>query len=193
MSIRTVLLTVLALGLLALGSIWLTRPQQVASPLPPEARRPELEPTARSESLALSNSAERAPATANSSPAVWTPSTEDLIGAQWVEGRVLLPPGVPAEDSITLEAHGKAFRGGGRHSVVLGPDGAFRLAFPEDCKTGALHLAARFLYLDDMKLKLPCVDGPLELQPELRGVLKGRIVLGPIARHASEPAEQVLE
>jgi hypothetical protein len=73
--------------------------------------------------------------------------------------------------------------------VALGPDGAFRLAFPKDSKKGKLHLVSRFLYLDDPNLKLPCPDGPLNLQPELRGILKGRIALGPIA----EPRRKALD
>src|SRR5689334_22417057 len=182
MSVRSILLALLSLIALTVGALWLARTPSTAREVLVEPRPAPSAPEAGAPvHLAVPQVQDRVQAQVAHAAAVWTPTAEDLAGASWVEGRIVVPEGLPAGESIRLEARGRAFRSGGRHSILLGADGAFRLAFSKESKTGTLVLSSRFLYLDEPKLSLPYMDGPLTLAAELRGALEGKITLSAIA------------
>ncbi len=79
--------------------------------------------------------------------AVLTPLEAELKHAQWVEGRVKFPDGTPADEKLVVEARGKKFSNDSLHSVEVGRDGAFRVAFSKDTRSGWLRIQARYSYL----------------------------------------------
>lgn len=106
------------------------------------------------------------------------PESDELGQAIWVEGRVTIPVGTPADERVHLYADGRAFQKSKGHRVRLGDDGRFRVAFAKGTKNGTLKLEARYLFLrEPLSLKLSEVAAPLELAPELGGVIRGKIEL----------------
>ncbi|TAJ17097.1 MAG: carboxypeptidase regulatory-like domain-containing protein [Planctomycetota bacterium] len=104
------------------------------------------------------------------------PENDELGQAIWVEGRVTIPVGTPSDERVHLYADGRAFKKSKGHRVRLGDDGRFRVAFAKGTKTGTLKLEARYLFLrEPLSLKLSEVAAPLELAPELGGVIRGKI------------------
>lgn len=110
------------------------------------------------------------------------PVEADLRNALWVEGRVHFPDGTPADEKLRVEARGKKFANDTLHSVEVGHDGSFRVAFAPGTRTGWLRLKGRYLYLpEDQKVKLPAKEGTpvqnLELAPVLGGWIRGHVSL----------------
>jgi uncharacterized GH25 family protein len=106
------------------------------------------------------------------------PEQSELADSIWVEGRVVVPAGTPADESIELYASGRSFKKAKGHRVRIGSDGRFRIAFAKGSKNGTLKLEARYLFLrEPLKLEFEALTGPLELAPELGGVIRGAIEL----------------
>src|SRR5262249_51611067 len=107
-----------------------------------------------------------------------SPREAELARAHWVEGRVLFPPGTPADEKAVVVARGKKFADGGNHRVEVAPDGRFRVAFSEKTLSGQLTLEARYVYLAKLgrwSAKEP--DAPVTLEPVLGARIEGRLVL----------------
>jgi len=122
--------------------------------------------------------AEKKPA----SLAALTPLEAELKNAFWVEGTVRFPDGAPPDEKITIEARGKKFSNDALHSVEVGRDGAYRVAFAAGTRTGWLRLKGRYSYLgEDQKVRLPAKGAaalePIELAPLLGGCIRGRVTL----------------
>jgi Carboxypeptidase regulatory-like domain len=104
------------------------------------------------------------------------PEASELSDAIWVEGRVVVPVGTPADERVELYASGRSFKKSKGHRVRIDDEGRFRIAFAKGTKNGTLKLEARYLFLrEPLTLKLAEMAGPLELAPELGGVIRGRI------------------
>ena len=113
--------------------------------------------------------------------AVLTPLEAELKQGHWIEGRVKFPDGTPPDEKLRVEARGKKFSNDSLHSVEVGRDGAFRVAFSKDTRTGWLRVVARYAYLpEDVKVKFPSKPGEVqsfELTPLLGSLVRGRVTL----------------
>ncbi|MFN0009602.1 MAG: carboxypeptidase-like regulatory domain-containing protein [Planctomycetota bacterium] len=110
--------------------------------------------------------------------AVRTEPGIELAEPLWVEGRVVFPDGTPLGEPIEVvaEAVEPAVRGDQR--AIVGPDGSFRVGFPQMTETGSLDLRSSFLYLErEVELDLSKLPDALVLQPKLGGCVRGRLVL----------------
>jgi carboxypeptidase family protein len=218
---RPLVLLVLGASLLAaIGGLWLVlqsgepkRPLETSSresaPQPepdhgqaPAGLAPLERPPVRSED------AERAAVDAPASATV----TENfaLDAAIWIEGRLLMPAGSPADESMQVLAvasdsageaeselrpsHGAhwlrklaASEGGDRVAKrSVAADGTFRVPFPQGAHVGFLVLDARYLVLEKpQRLNFDLGErGPVELE-----VLLGAWVTGGLALPASAPPQ----
>jgi carboxypeptidase family protein len=116
---------------------------------------------------------EPAPAAREAMPSL---PAEELASAQWIEGRVVLPPGTPADEELFVTADGRDFEGKRDHRVRVEPDGSFRVAFSEKTRSGRIELDARYLYLEEpFRWKRGEASGPLVLEPRLGGRIVGRL------------------
>jgi hypothetical protein len=138
------------IALLALANIELAQPNE------PQATDPPAPPAAREASQ--------------------TPREQELARAHWVEGRVILPPGTPADEELHVVADGKDFADGSDHRARLGPDGSFRVAFSEKSRSGKIGIEARYLYLDEAVRWKRGRATPIVLRPELGARLVVRLV-----------------
>jgi len=109
--------------------------------------------------------------------------------ALWVSGQVVLPPGVPFDEQMVVEAEGSAFpsdpNGRRHHRVRCDENGNFRVAFAPKTRYGRIGLVARYLYLDErVKVELfdPANHEGLRIEPKLGGLVVAQ-VLPP--RHAA--------
>jgi len=100
---------------------------------------------------------------------------EELEDVTWVEGRVLLPEGVPDDEEIWIEGRARAFEDGSYHRVQAEADGSFRLAFPGG-KYASVVLEARYLYLET-SARITLAEPPADfvLEPVLGGRIEGEI------------------
>ncbi len=151
--------------------------------------------------------APRAAARVETTSADGVEASFDLRGARWVEGRVVVPAGAPADDTLTVVALGEnraRIDEHGMFAIELGAngqrswqqreelarapvaaDGSFRLPFrpgPEgDGSTEAalVDVDGRYLYLDEpRRLDLGTLgDEEVVLEPELGGALRVELVL----------------
>ncbi len=109
--------------------------------------------------------------------AVATSADEDLADALWVEGIVQLPEGVPTNETIEVIASGRKFEHRELHRATIGSNGAFRVAFAKDTKTGYLKLDAEHLFLSKpYKLKLSELPPSIVLEPLVGARIQGVIV-----------------
>lgn len=115
-----------------------------------------------------------APASARVELGAWDEA--ELARATWIEGRVLFPPGTPADERAFVRAMGKEFARGGRHRAAVAADGSFRVAFAEGSKAGKLRLEARYLYLEQLAPWKTKTGEPVTLAPRLGGRIEGRVV-----------------
>jgi len=123
-----------------------------------------------------------APEKKAASLAALTPLEAELKSSLWVEGKVRFPDGAPPDEKIVIEARGKKFSNDALHSVEVGRDGAYRVAFAPGTRTGWLRLKGRYSYLsEDQKVRLPAKGAaalePIELAPRLGGCIRGRVTL----------------
>jgi protocatechuate 3,4-dioxygenase beta subunit len=113
-----------------------------------------------------------------SEPAPRKATAEQLRGAQWVEGRVVVPVGTPPEERLTVVADAAGLPAFDQHAAPVDAEGKFRVAFAADAKRGMLRVQGRFLFLDpeaSWKAGDPAAD--LRLKPVLGAYLKGRVLL----------------
>jgi len=102
---------------------------------------------------------------------------EELARATWVVGRVVLPPGTPADEELLVLAKGEDFEHGDLHRAAVGPDGAFSVAFSERTKRGWLLLEGRYLYLEaNVRWRRDETPEPVVLEPRLGARVVGRVV-----------------
>src|SRR5688572_1780041 len=114
----------------------------------------------------------------------------ELARAHWVEGRVDLPAGLPADEACFVVADGRKFSDGTIHRARVGLDGRFRVAFSPEAKAGWIGLEARYLDLPRRaRWVLSRPQEELTLAPELGGVVTGRLVVPPSARGKSPDGE----
>ncbi|HVS08391.1 MAG TPA: carboxypeptidase regulatory-like domain-containing protein [Planctomycetota bacterium] len=125
----------------------------------------------------------------------------DLPDAIWLEGRVVLPPGTPADerammvgigypepgldlealkgrgkDVAGLDGTGELDDGASRARRALEPDGSFRLPFAKATRRAVVAITARYLYLEaPLVVEMP--QDPVTLEPRLGGWLTGRLAL----------------
>lgn len=118
--------------------------------------------------------------------ALLTPLEAELKQGHWVEGKVKFPDGTPPDEKLRVEARGKKFSNDTLHSVEVGRDGAFRVAFSKATRTGWLRVVARYGYLpEDLKVKFPSKPGAVQtfdLEPLLGSLVRGRVTLPPAAQ-----------
>lgn len=115
----------------------------------------------------------------------------ELAGATWVEGRVILPPGTPADEELTVVAKAQGSAEADFRARVA-RDGTFRVAFPTGRARGRLELVGRYLYLPGDALWERKVAGPVVLEPGLGARLVGRLRLPPGTETGPKPGEVVL-
>lgn len=213
MSTRLLVLLLVLLGALVLAIAWLaSRPVQrtadaaatVSRTEPGDRVEPaELEPPSapsvqdapREPADKPASALETVQAPVSSRQAALTPHEQELREARWVEGRVLLPPGTPADERVFVIARGRDFEHGPPHRAEVGSAGSFRVAFEKKTRSGRLELEARYLHLEKAEpVKLKDVKAPIELRPELGGALAGKLVLpGDSPYPAAELAGKTIE
>jgi uncharacterized GH25 family protein len=190
--VLTGLIAVLALGFTGLWFLMQKPPARpvesehsLSNPVAPVAPAESATVEAASESAAPERQVvAKAPAEKKSSAEVLTPLEAELKNALWVEGHVRFPDGTPPDEKVVVEARGKKFASDTLHSVAVGRDGSFRVAFAPGTRTGWLRLKGRYVYLsEEPKVKLPAKPGaplaPLELAPLLGGLIRGHVTLPP--------------
>jgi hypothetical protein len=105
-----------------------------------------------------------------------TTDEEQLARAQWVQGRVVFPPGTPPDEELFVTADGRDFADGSDHRVRVDRDGRFRVAFTEKSRTGRLKLEARYLYLEEPRSWSHNEKaGGIVLEPLLGGRIEARL------------------
>ena len=119
---------------------------------------------------------------ANSTDAAWVVPDD----AHWVEGRVVLPAGTPADECVVVVASGKSFagragQGSDRQAVALPADGRFRIAFAKGTRVGSVELQANYVYLPggEQRVRVSTASAELVLKPKLGGRLLARLALPP--------------
>jgi protocatechuate 3,4-dioxygenase beta subunit len=186
------LLAVLALGLFWLVNTVLREEQRPADSVAAAAPAEHAQPPSTAPAPALGATQEPAPAPGPVEQAdietSATPAARESVAsaeadlelkdALWVEGRVIVPDGTPADEHVEVLADGKKFESRPLHRAPLAPDGSFRVAFAKDTKKGRLDLHARFLYLAE-PLALSPSEPPKDivLAPKIGGCIRGRLVL----------------
>lgn len=104
---------------------------------------------------------------------------EELAGAHWVEGRVVFPPGTPADEEAWVVARGRVFSDGSDHRASVASDGSFRVAFRDRTIMGRLDLDARYVYLPTSVRWKSRHEGAVVLEPSLGGRLVVTVVPPP--------------
>ncbi|MSR62636.1 MAG: carboxypeptidase regulatory-like domain-containing protein [Planctomycetes bacterium] len=178
-----VLLALIA-GLALVGAwLWFSAPARAPrAALPVEA--PANEPARAATDMApppvvapgLEPSAARAPATREAAAGTLEAG---LASAQWVEGRVVFPPGTPLDEQAFVVADGKDFAEGGDQRARVAADGRFRVAFSAETRSGWLKLEARYLYLDEAVRWNRGASAEPVLEPKLGARIEGRLSLPP--------------
>ena len=104
---------------------------------------------------------------------------DELDSAIWVEGRVALPGGLPADEQVFVVARGKRFKTLGLHHAEVGADGSFRVGFHPKTKKGTIEVAGRYVWAQPYKLDVREPPAAIELRCGLGAHLE--IVLTPPA------------
>ena len=113
------------------------------------------------------------PSSAADATAVRSEATTESDDAPEIEGRVLFPPGTPADE----EAFVVARAGSSSQRARVGPDGAFRISFPRDKRKARLDLEARYLYLErSVSVDPRKREDSVTLEPSLGGCLEVTLV-----------------
>ncbi len=121
------------------------------------------------------------------------------VGSYWVSGRVELPPGVPLDEDLWVEAEGARFEndpaGRRKRRERVDDDGTFRIAFSSKTRRGRIDVVARYLYLPDRWLvKFDSSGKPKEeivLEPLLGGRVIARVLPPRSAAFSEDPLEGV--
>jgi len=143
---------------------------------PPLAAAEATEERAHRRPPPRSDAAARAVATAPPDEA-FVPAPDSV----WLEGRVVFPPGTPADERVRVVARGIAFAGPSspkRHVVDVARDGSFRVAVVQGAQRALVQLESRyFLWPEVVRVDLASLSGPLVIEPRLGGRLAGRVRL----------------
>ena len=101
-------------------------------------------------------------------------ASEDLC---WIGGRVLFPPGTPADERVEVVADGRQLGRLREPGDVVGADERFRLGLPRKTGVVYLHVVASYLYLDE-PLRVVLAEPPpdIVLEPALGGRIVGRVI-----------------
>jgi hypothetical protein len=106
----------------------------------------------------------------------------ELRAGSWVEGRVELAPGTPADEDAWVVAKGRSFESRPLHRAKVSPDGHFRVAFAQGTQVGWLQISARYNFLaDDLALRPAKPPKDIVLKGSLGGCVRGKISLPPPA------------
>lgn len=99
-----------------------------------------------------------------------------LVDARWVEGRVAIPAGTPADERVEVVAHATGLPKFNDHTAQLDNERRFKIAFAKDARRGRVQLQGRYLYLAAHP-SWHAKDEPraLVLEPHLGAWLTGRI------------------
>lgn len=118
--------------------------------------------------------------------------------ALWVTGQVVMPPGVPLDEQMVVEAEGSAFpsdpNGRRHHRVKCDENGYFRVAFAPRTRYGRIGLVARFVYMEErLKVELddPANHKDLLLEPKLGGMVVARVLPPHHASFSEKPLRGV--
>lgn len=181
-------LAVLAVALVCGGALWLVgtgddgAPASVARDAGAEPRAdgeqpgPETLVEPATPARELTAGAEPRDASARSAA---LPHADELAGATWIEGRVVFPPGTPADEACSVTATALDLVSRGRrapeHTATVANDGTFRVALSPRSKFAQVALAGRWVFLQDAAHWQPG-DGPLVLEARLGGRIEGVLV-----------------
>ncbi len=104
--------------------------------------------------------------------------------ALWVEGRVVLPEGLPMEAEFEVVARGRRFGSGKErsreHRVRPDSDGHFRVAFAPKTTKGSIDIEGQFLYLQEALSLDPNEESEDHLlEPLLGGIMRGQVAPPP--------------
>jgi len=181
------------LALLAVGVFWLV--QSVGR----EAATPAEQATALAATPA--SEAHEPPALTTALPdapietALATPAREEVakgpaaLGPDdvvWLEGRVRLPDGTPADEHVEVMAlAADDYDWDNAQRSPLAPDGSFRVSVAKTAEQATLDLASRYVYLGQ-PLAIAVANRakdpqPIVLSPKLGGCVRGRMILPPNA------------
>lgn len=112
----------------------------------------------------------------------------ELGTARWIEGRIVLPAGTPADEDVWVVAAGRKFEQLELHCARPDARGRFRVAFEKSTRKARLTLSARYVYLaSDFTFDVTAPPAEIVLQPELGGRITGtcRLADRPGARVAA--------
>lgn len=99
-----------------------------------------------------------------------------MVDAIWVEGRVVLPDGVPADEKYEVVASATALPRFREFAATPDARGRFRVAFAKDARRGKLSIRGRYLYLDpEVSWRADADAAEVVLTPKLGGYLHGRL------------------
>ena len=117
--------------------------------------------------------------------------------AIWIEGRVRVPVGTPADEGMRVVAHGRRFMSLDKrrtHETRVKENGSFRVAFAPKTRRGSLELRARFSYLESkLRLELPLSEAPVVLEPVLGACVLVDLILPPeLERLSADPIDVTL-
>lgn len=172
-------------GLFVLG--WFRAPSSIpgSATLPPVDARPEtnspiaLDVASGSERSGTAQGGESGQVAEPARASLALPQNDpELQGALWVEGRVVLPVGTPADEHVEILAKGTPFPSRPLYRAPIDQDGKFRVAFAPGTVAGYLALEGRYVYLGYEQFVSPAHPPQgLVLYPTLGGMLIGRLVL----------------
>lgn len=107
----------------------------------------------------------------------------ELERATWVEGRIVFPPGTPADEKVFVTALGIAFSTRTHHRAEVGADGRFRVAFERRTKQGLLRVDARYSIVEkNVFVRIADARAPISITPELGSRVVGRCIPSPSMR-----------
>jgi protocatechuate 3,4-dioxygenase beta subunit len=104
------------------------------------------------------------------------PTPELLAKAIWVEGRIELPAGTPADERVEIVAHAVALPKFNDHAVAPDEKGSFKVAFAHDATRGRVQVRARYAFQDDEPTwRAGDQAPPFVLKPALGAWLTGQV------------------
>ncbi len=98
-----------------------------------------------------------------------TPAAPELV---WIEGRVVLPEGLPAGEEVVVVSYGHLEPGAHRPRAVVGPDGRFRIGVPKRGIRVRLDVEADHLHMGrTVRASLRRPTDPVVLRPVLAAMV----------------------
>lgn len=113
-----------------------------------------------------------------------TPKRVSHTDSIWIEGRVVFPGGTPPDESVTVIARGKKFKGKEddpkKYETEAGQNGRFRVAFAKGTKRGRLSIQAKYLYLEKaIKVSHKSFEEEALIEPLLGGCIEVTLLAPP--------------